>query len=352
MLSVWDESGDGEIDFDEFAVMFEKTQLMLDVDGRRKLITFDAVAEKIGEGAGPHGRPLGITEEKKILLARREFARAERRRKRAEEEARRLAALNGQKFVAEVIPGRKRKIQWTMERSCWAPRKLETDSKDFFDTDKVLRAACVADFRNAHRLSKLVRTGPDYMAVQDYLASQYRKLLGCFRMWAASDEQFGPFQMTNFAFKEFAMTSTGICDGKTVTTRDVDNVFAAVNANIASGKPERKNKESKSGECVETEERRGRLYLFFFCSLQRGLIIFFLISHHPSSFPSQTIRPSPSCDTSFSSPSCDCHCASFQMPIKSMPSGKLARSILFQHANQNGIWMIFEETTCIWRGEY
>ena len=83
MLSVWDESGDGEIDFDEFAVMFEKTQLMLDVDGRRKLITFDAVAEKIGEGAGPHGRPLGITEEKKILLARREFARAERRRKRA-----------------------------------------------------------------------------------------------------------------------------------------------------------------------------------------------------------------------------------------------------------------------------
>ena len=212
MLSVWDESGDGEIDFDEFAEMFERTQLMLDVDGRRKLITFNAFEEMT---AGPKGLSVGITEQKRLLLEQRASERAERTRLRLEAERKRLAALQGDKYVPVVKMGRKRKLPWTLERSVWAPRKLETDSKTFFDTDELFRAACIADFRHAHRIAKLIKSGPDYLATQDYLASQYRKLLGTFRMWCASDAQFGPFQMTNFAFKEFATTSTGICvEGK------------------------------------------------------------------------------------------------------------------------------------------
>ena len=35
----------------------------------------------------------------------------------------------------------------------------------------------MADMRHAHRVSNLVKNGKDYLAVQDYLAQVYRKLL-------------------------------------------------------------------------------------------------------------------------------------------------------------------------------
>jgi hypothetical protein len=210
MLSVWDESGDGEIDFDEFTEMFQRTQLMLDVDGRRKLISFDAF-EEVAPGGGPNGLPLGVaSEEKKLRLAQREYERNERRRLRAEAEEARLRKLLGNKYKPTALNvARPRKIKWTLDRSCWAPRKLETDSNDYFDTDGIFRQACLADFRHAHRIIKLIKKNSEFIKVQDFLASQYRKLLGCYRMWCASDAQFGPFQMTNFAFKEFATSSTG-----------------------------------------------------------------------------------------------------------------------------------------------
>ena len=240
MLSVWDESGDGEIDFEEFAEMFERTQLMLDVDGRRKLISFDAFNE-----VPP--KILGITEEKRIVMEKREYDRSERTRKRLEAEAKRLAELNGDTYEPDKKKSRVRKIPWTLDRSVWAPRKLETDSKTYFDTEDLFRQSCLADFRHAHRIIKLIKNGADYLSVQDYLASQYRKLLGCYRMWCASDEQFGPFQMTHFAFKEFATTATGICDNKIIQSRDLDNVFATVNATVSTGtKKEKKNKDRKS----------------------------------------------------------------------------------------------------------
>ena len=189
--------------------MFEKTQKLLNIDERRKLISFDAFDE-IAPGGGPNGLPLGIaSEEKKLRLAKREYERNERRRKRAEAEALRMKTLMGDQYIPSPHAVTLKKIPWTLDRSVWAPRKLETDSNDYFDTDNVLRQACLADFRHAHRIIKLIKNSAEYVQVQDFIASHYRKLLGCYRMWCASDAQFGPFQMTNFAFKEFATTSTG-----------------------------------------------------------------------------------------------------------------------------------------------
>ena len=84
------QQGDGEIDFEEFVEMFAKTQLMLDVDGRRKLITFDAVGG-IAEGSRIGLGPIGISEAVRLRNERRAAEREERRlarlRKEAEERA-------------------------------------------------------------------------------------------------------------------------------------------------------------------------------------------------------------------------------------------------------------------------
>ena len=209
MLSVWDESGDGEIDFEEFVEMFAKTQLMLDVDARRKLITFDAIGG-IAEGSREGLGPIGISEAVRLRNERRAAEREERRlarlRKEAEERAKRLGGSFDPNMFKRSTP--LKRLPFTLKESVWAPRQRETDSGDWYDTDELFKKACIADMRHAHRLNRLIKTGPDYLAIQEYLCTQYRRLLSTFRKWAASDAQFGPFQMTWGAFTEFATSST------------------------------------------------------------------------------------------------------------------------------------------------
>ena len=49
-----------------------------------------------------------------------------------------------------------------------------------------------------------------------------------------------------FRIQHFHHVHARIVDGNVVKMRDLDNVFAAVNAVVRSGAPERKNKEEKS----------------------------------------------------------------------------------------------------------
>jgi hypothetical protein len=185
------QQGDGEIDFEEFVEMFAKTQLMLDVDGRRKLITFDAVGG-IAEGSRIGLGPIGISEAVRLRNERRAAEREERRlarlRKEAEERAKRLGGTyDPNMFKSTGLPVKR--LPFTLKASVWAPRARETDSGDWYDTDELLKKACVADMRHAHRLNRLIKTGPDYLSIQEYLCSQYRRLLSTFRKWAASDAQ-------------------------------------------------------------------------------------------------------------------------------------------------------------------
>ena len=136
--------------------------------------------------------PIGISEAVRLRNERRAAEREERRlarlRKEAEERAKRLGGTyDPNMFKSTGLPVKR--LPFTLKASVWAPRARETDSGDWYDTDELLKKACVADMRHAHRLNRLIKTGPDYLSIQEYLCSQYRRLLSTFRKWAASDAQ-------------------------------------------------------------------------------------------------------------------------------------------------------------------
>lgn len=57
--------------------------------------------------------------------------------------------------VRAVKPKRRRKARWRLETSCWAPRKADGNSKDFFETNEAMRRLFDADWNVAVRSHEL-----------------------------------------------------------------------------------------------------------------------------------------------------------------------------------------------------
>ena len=101
MLTIWDESGDGEIDYEEFADMFERIQKMLEEDFRRPLVHFD-VFENTG-----------------AIRRKPEFGKKRESR--------------GKKRVKE---------EFELDMSVFGERVVESDAASFYETEEIVRKRC------------------------------------------------------------------------------------------------------------------------------------------------------------------------------------------------------------------
>ena len=124
-------------------------------------------------------------------------------------------------------------VQWTLEKSVFAPRTKDSDSKSFYDFDadanqsKFLKKAFKIDVARS-KLERVVRDEIENRKVLNVLQANYVLLLEIFKYWSSRQGAGTPFGMSMTTFS-YLCGKAGLVDDNTCKLADIDRIFISSN---------------------------------------------------------------------------------------------------------------------------